>query len=58
MLNDTQRAALMVLIANVVTALVLFAVVDWSGEQVAIVNAVVNSGLIAVAKCVPAKGPV
>lgn len=53
MLTDRVRAAIMLFVGNIVTLLVLFAIVEWTGEQVAIVNATINSGLIVVALLVP-----
>jgi len=58
MLDDKVRAAIMVFVGNIVTALVLFAVVDWTGEQVAIVNAMINSGLIMLALVMPSKAQI
>ena len=55
MLSDKVRAAIMVFVGNIVTALVLFAIVDWSAEQVATVNAIVNSGLVVLALVVPSQ---
>lgn len=41
--SDEFRAAVMLVVTNMVTTLVLFQVVDWSSDQVAAVEGVVNS---------------
>lgn len=46
-LNDTTRAAIMVLVGNLISAGVLFGLLHWDSDQVAIANSVVNSGMIA-----------
>lgn len=41
--SNEFRAAVMLVVTNVITALVLFQIVDWSNDQVAAVEGVVNS---------------
>jgi hypothetical protein len=52
-LSDKVRAAVMAFVTNIITALVLFEIVSWSAEQVAVATAIVNSGLIMLALAIP-----
>lgn len=47
-MNDAMRMALMLVVTNILSVLTGFAIVDWTLEQVGIVNALVDSGLLLV----------
>lgn len=46
MLDDKKRAGIALLVGNIISAIVLFGIANWNGEQVAILNSIVNSALI------------
>ncbi len=44
-LDDNTRTGIILLAGNVISAVVLFGVVDWDVEQVAILNSAVNTAV-------------
>ena len=44
-LDDNARTGIILLAGNVISAVVLFGIADWSAEQVAILNSAVNTAV-------------
>lgn len=47
-MNDKLRAAIMLVVTNIISVLTGFSLVDWSLEQVGLVNAMIDSTLLLV----------
>lgn len=58
MLTDNVRAAIIVVVGNILTAIVLFDIAELTADQVAIINSLVNGGLTLIALLIKSETPV